>query len=266
MSISEGNAIEDTPARARKNVIQVLLAPVVAAHRETGGAGFDARVPAALLTCALSVTLINYYGQASQFAAWFPSLCEGEWADLPARLWWLAVRIVGYALLPLVVARAAGVGAGDLGLRAAGLRRQLWIFAAMYATVLPLVVLASYGRGFQRTYPLYKLAGADAAHLAAWWLIYATSLFTIELFYRGFLIGMLRRSLGAYGIFVSVIPYVMIHSHKPLSESVGSIITGTLFGALALGYRSIWVGVFTHVSVALTMDALALLHQGAWRL
>jgi len=40
----------------------------------------------------------------------------------------------------------------------------------------------------------------------------------------------------------------------------GSIFAGIVLGTLAMATRSIWCGVLIHVSVAWTMDCLALMH------
>jgi len=78
---------------------------------------------------------------------------------------------------------------------------------------------------------------------------------------------MLRPTLGLYAIFVMMVPYVLIHAFgKPFGETLGAILTGLVLGALAMATRSIWFGYLIHVSVALTMDVLALAHKGVIRL
>ena len=70
----------------------------------------------------------------------------------------------------------------------------------------------------------------------------------------------LKRALGSHAIFVMCVPYCMIHFHKPVQEVTGAIFAGIILGTLALRTRSIWCGVLIHVSVAWTMDLLALSH------
>jgi membrane protease YdiL (CAAX protease family) len=55
------------------------------------------------------------------------------------------------------------------------------------------------------------------------------------------------------------LPYLMIHFPKPWLEATGAIFFGLFPGMLALRTRSIWGGVLVHVSIALSMDLLALL-------
>lgn len=248
--------------------LRQLVDEVREAHASSRAGPFDPRVPAALITCALSITLLYYYGEAGRFAQLFPSLAKGAadtaadpWIELRSRLWWLGSRILLYVIVPACVARASGIELRELGLTFRGFRRHVWIYATLYGLVLPAVVAVSYTDRFLRRYPLYKDAGLDGAHLAAWFAIYAASFFTIEFFYRGFLVAMLRRSMGLHAVFVMVVPYVFIHQHKPIAETLGAVVTGTIFGALALGTGSIWFGYLTHVSVAFTMDLLAIAHH-----
>jgi membrane protease YdiL (CAAX protease family) len=138
--------------------------------------------------------------------------------------------------------------------------RHVWIYAALFAAILPVIVGASFTAPFQHTYPFYKLAARSWTDLAAWEAMYALSFLALEFFFRGFLLFALRRPFGANAIFVMCVPYCMIHFHKPVAEVVGAIFAGIILGTLALRTRSIWCGVLIHVSVAWTMDLLALSH------
>jgi len=59
-----------------------------------------------------------------------------------------------------------------------------------------------------------------------------------------------------------VIPYALIHVHKPLPEALAAVVAGLVLGWLAVKTRSIWPGVLVHGSVALMMDVFALFHAG----
>ena len=64
--------------------------------------------------------------------------------------------------------------------------------------------------------------------------------------------------LGRFAIFAMVLPYTMIHFRKPLLETVGAVIAGTVLATLSLRTGSVWGGVFIHVAVAIAMDVAAL--------
>jgi membrane protease YdiL (CAAX protease family) len=89
--------------------------------------------------------------------------------------------------------------------------------------------------------------------------MYSAQFFSLEFFFRGFMLQALKRSLGAYAIFVMVVPYCMIHFGKPMPETLGAIAAGLVLGTLALRTGSIWAGFLIHVSVVWTMDLLALI-------
>jgi len=148
----------------------------------------------------------------------------------------------------------------DYGLTTRDISRHVWIYVALFAAILPIVIAASYTRPFQAVYPFYKLAGRSWTDFVAWELMYAASFVALEFFFRGFLLFALERQMGAYAIFVMIVPYCMIHFHKPVAEVIGAIFAGVVLGTLAMATRSIWCGVLIHISVAWTMDCLALWH------
>jgi membrane protease YdiL (CAAX protease family) len=219
----------------------------------------DPRVPVALVFTALVMVWNEYLGDRDTFARWFPDLSGHRDFELWSYAWWTGSKLVGYALAPVLLLRAIGVPRSTLHVDPASLRRHLPTYALLYVIVVPCVVLASGTKAFQATYPFYKLAARSWRDLLLWEAMYAASFIALELFYRGFLLGMLRRSLGPYAIFVMIVPYCMIHFGKPAAESVGAIVAGIALGTLAMATRSIWGGVLIHIAIAWTMDLAALL-------
>ena len=124
--------------------------------------------------------------------------------------------------------------------------------------MLPLLVAASYLPSFQSSYPFYDRAGESWVHFVVYECLYGLQFIGVEFFFRGFLIFALFRTFGWYSLLISAVPYVMIHFNKPLPETLGALIAGTVLGYLALKTRSIWPGVFVHGGVALTMDCLSM--------
>ena len=80
-----------------------------------------------------------------------------------------------------------------------------------------------------------------------------------EFFFRGVLIHGLKHRFGFYSIFISIIPYCMIHFQKPFLEALGSIIAGLILGMMSLRTNSVIMGTALHFGVALTMDICALM-------
>src|SRR5262249_28598266 len=158
-----------------------------------------------------------------------------------------------------LVLTAMGERIRDYGWSVAGLRRHARVYGALYLLVLPILIGASFSKAFQHTYPFYRGAARSWTDFLIWEGLYGFQFVTLEFFFRVFLLFALRRALGAYSIFVMIVPYCIIHWHKPIAEVLGAIAAGTVLGTLALRARSIWLGVAIHIGVALTMDVLSLL-------
>jgi membrane protease YdiL (CAAX protease family) len=88
--------------------------------------------------------------------------------------------------------------------------------------------------------------------------------FALEVFFRGFMLSPLRRSLGSGAIFAMCVPYVMIHYGKPYLEAGGALIAGVALGSLAMRTRSVYAGFMVHATVALLMDGLAITAGGGF--
>jgi hypothetical protein len=232
-----------------------------AAEERARHPGFDNRVLLVLLFVAFIMVFQEYYGDRPAFETYVGwRLAEWRYHALASFGWWSGAKLLGYLILPSLALWAMGARLRDFGLGLRGLGQHLWIYGALYVAILPLIVAASYTRPFLNTYPFYKLAARSWGDLIVWELFYACSFFALEFFFRGFMLFTLKRSLGAYAIFVMIVPYCMIHFHKPVAEVCGAIFAGVVLGTLAMATRSIWCGVLIHVSVAWTMDILAILH------
>jgi len=219
----------------------------------------DWKVMIILVTAAASLTVQEYLGQRGAYDDWFPLVRGDRYGTLKGYAWWTAWRVIGYVAIPVaVIAALPGERVRDYHLSLRGFTRHLWIYVAMFALILPAVVIASRTDAFRHTYPFYRLATRSSFDLWTWELMYALQFLSLEFFFRGFLLHGLRRALGANAIFVMVVPYCMIHFGKPMAETFGAIGAGLILGTLAMRTRSIWGGVLIHVGVAWTMDLLAL--------
>jgi membrane protease YdiL (CAAX protease family) len=228
--------------------------------------GFDARPMIVLVLAALVLIFQEYYGDRPNFEEYFGRYVGySRWYQLYTLAWWAGAKVVGYLCVPALTVWLALRGRlRDYGMTIRGLRRHVWIYVALYAAIVPIIVAASSTHAFQATYPFYREASRSWRDLVAWELMYAATFFSLEFFFRGFLLFALERTMGAYAIFVTIVPYCMIHFHKPVAEVVGAIFAGIVLGTLAMVTRSIWCGVLIHVSVAWTMDLLALARSGTF--
>lgn len=229
----------------------------------------DPRPLVVLLSTAVFLTLIEYFGDRGHFrqvvGQLWPELMFHRYFELISFGYWTGARVVGYVVLPwLVVLFMKGERLRDYGLSTRGFLRHLWVYGVLFAIVLFPVVMVSFTKTFQHTYPFYKLAARSWTDFLLWELLYALQFWALEVFFRGYMIHPLKRSMGAYAIFAMAVPYCMIHYNKPLAEVLGAVLAGMVLGTLSLRTGSIWCGALIHVSVAVSMDSLALMHTAGY--
>ena len=214
---------------------------------------------------ALLVLMANEYWPRESFRELMPrDITKGVDRNFYRRLWWAWFLCFSYIVPVALYARfVLDMRLSDLGLRAQGLLRHSWIYVAGFLIVLPFVVMVSTEASFLTTYPFYRKAGESLPRLVAWELSYAAQFVGLEFFFRGALLFCAVRLLGPWVIPVMVFPYVMLHFGKPALECLGSVIAGVALGVVALRTRTIYAGMLIHISVAWTMDMLALWHKGA---
>jgi len=254
------------------------------------------KVISVLVLAAISLTLLEYLGKSSYYWEYVHSRGVGQGAldllkirfmDDPvsaprgwhlvelftrpireknspeAQLWqllyWAGVCVVSYFLIPaLFVVVVLRERLSDYGLRLKGTLQHMWVYVLMFSVILPLVYLVSASPQFQQQYPFYGAAARNPLGFWTWELAYAAQFLSLEFFFRGFILHGTKERFGAYSVMVMVVPYCMIHYGKPMPETFGAIIAGTVLGLLSLRTGSIILGFMIHVSVALTMDLTSL--------
>jgi membrane protease YdiL (CAAX protease family) len=235
----------------------------------------DHRPFVALVLIAFILTVQDYYGGRVFFDLKVaPLLASAETAHPAVRYhryeelwgfaWWAGTRISGY-VLPFafwkIFFRADSLR--DLGLRTRGFFDHAWIYGLFLAVVLPAMLIVAQSPDFGTYYPFYKQASRSWFDFLVWEAMYFAQFFALEMFFRGFWLGVLRKSFGSGAIFVMAVPYCMIHYGKPYLEACGAIVAGIALGSLSMKTRSIYQGFLVHVTVAGLMDWLSLRHRKA---
>jgi membrane protease YdiL (CAAX protease family) len=144
-----------------------------------------------------------------------------------------------------------------------GFFKHAWIYGLFLGCVLPAMWMVSRQPDFGTYYPFYKQASRSWFDFLAWEAMYFVQFFALEMFFRGFWLGALRRSFGSGAIFAMAVPYCMIHYGKPYLEANGAIVAGIALGSLSMRTKSIYQGFLVHITVAGLMDWLALSHRHA---
>ncbi len=239
---------------------------------------WDPRPAVAFAILALVLTMQEYYGgrhfYESIIRPWLAAHQAGlvgkvfklaKYDELFGYAWWAFARIFGYVFVPLPLWKLMFPRDSllDMGLRIRGLWRHAWIYVLCLAVVVPSMLIVARQPDFGNYYPFYKLSSRSWLDLALWEVMYFGQFFALEMFFRGWLLGALRKNLGSGAIFAMVVPYCMIHYGKPYLEANGAIIAGVVLGSLSMRTRSIYSGFLVHITVALAMDLLALSHRHA---
>lgn len=140
----------------------------------------------------------------------------------------------------------------------------------MLLIMLPLIVFASTQADFLATYPKLRSVAGDSMASLPWWkkvlfeLSYGTDFFTIELFFRGFLILAFAKFAGKDAILPMACFYCTIHFGKPLAECISSYFGGMLLGIVVYKTQSIFGGLMVHLGIAWMMEIGGFV-GGSWK-
>lgn len=131
----------------------------------------------------------------------------------------------------------------------------------MLLLMVPLIAAASTQADFLTSYPRVQkfltLDFTNAEHLkhfALYEFLYGLDFFSIEFFFRGFLILAFVGIVGPRAILPMAYIYVVIHWNKPMGELISSFFGGSLLGIVAYYSRSIVGGIIVHVGIAWMME------------
>ncbi len=239
---------------------------------------YDYRRPIACFSIvSVVLTLQEYYGGRaifdSQLRPWLNELEAGGWTfiqmakydELYSYSWWVFARVLGYVLIPLPLWKLLFPRDSllDMGLRGRGFMSHLWIYGLCLAVVVPAMLIVAQQPDFGTYYPFYKQSSRSWFDFLCWEAMYFLQFFALELFFRGWFLGALRRNFGAGAIFAMALPYCMIHYGKPYLEANGAIVAGIVLGSLAMRTKSIYAGFLVHITVAFSMDFLSLWQRDA---
>jgi membrane protease YdiL (CAAX protease family) len=238
--------------------------------RDSGGVDYRPQLCLVIVTIVLTVQ--EYYGGRSYYDTvlrpWLEGVeaSGGKWVKLSkydslyGYTWWVLARVLGYVVVPVAAWKIFYPRDSllDYGLRGRGFFSHLWLYGVFLAIVVPVMFIVSRQPDFGTYYPFYKLSSRSWADLLAWEAMYGLQFFALEFFFRGWMVGALRKSLGAAAILVMCVPYTMIHYGKPYLEAHGALIAGIVLGSLSMKTKSVYSGFLLHVSVAFGMDLLSL--------
>ncbi len=130
----------------------------------------------------------------------------------------------------------------------------------MLLIMIPLIAAASTQHDFLQQYPKLNEVILPP-HLTPAWLYkllfelsYGSDFFSIELFFRGFLVLAFAKYAGKDVILPMACFYCTIHFGKPLGECISSYFGGALLGIVVYNTKSIFGGLVVHLGIAWMME------------
>lgn len=232
---------------------------------KTSNYNLDKKVMGILFIVSFALLFNEYLGRES-FLILIANIIDYNVPDSPLfyLAYWASMTIIFYLILPILFIKLIFKNKlSEYGLSAKGIFKSYKIYFLFFLFMVPLIFFVSASENFQNKYPFYSPFGESLyPNFIIWQFLYLLQFFSLEFFFRGFMLHGIKQRFGFYSIWVMMIPYMMIHFGKPMPETISAIFAGIILGALSLKSRSIWLGVAIHYSVAITMDLMSLWRKG----
>lgn len=219
-------------------------------------ARFDFKPLIVLLSTAVLLTVHEYFGNhrfrhLSFLSESLRNAPDWKMWDLA---WWSGSRVLLFLVVPTAIILAIpGERLRDYGWSLRGVGQRLGALLVL-VVALPILVqtLDLDGRWLE---PTLQMARRSTDTLVVWSALVAAQIVAVEFFFRGFILGATRRSMGVHSVLAMMVPWCMFHYDKGQSAGLYAIATGILLGIVALRTRSIWPGVLTQaVATVLVLE------------
>lgn len=241
----------------------------------------EKKTAAVSLVALLVMVIWLYQGHANFFTLKFGEHFKDDpYLDWYQYLWMHSMAFILWLIIPLLLiklwlrekAKDYGISLGDW--------RFGCKFLALFIVVMAVpVYLTAKDPQFQAEYPLTKLAGKSGGHFFLWELTYLVYYIGFEFLFRGLMLFGLKDRIGPFlAIMAQTIPSTIIHASmtvgvaggiiligKPQGETFAAILSGLVFGALALRTRSILWPLLAHWYVGALTDFFSLWLAGLWK-
>lgn len=211
-----------------------------------------------LVSAPLLLSLYWYFGSADAFGRFFPGLATTPDFEYYSRIYQFISFFLLLFVVPLIYLKFGirkqlsdyGFGLGD---RAYGVR---FCLIAVPFLILPLISLAATMPDVRAEYPLAKLLFSRRDLVLSYEVTYVALYYLAwEFYFRGFVLFGLKDKFGSMNaVLIQTISSALIHLGKPDVEMFGSILSGIIFGALALRTRSFWYVFLLHATIGVLTD------------
>lgn len=217
--------------------------------------------PIAMVYCALILVLMEYFFLPFRVEKWLAKPGFTMWTppSLDAGLIWAASCFVGFLLIPVMIVKfVLKYDPLMFGFSTKDFFKHMRIYLGLYIFMIPLIYMAFLRPEFSTLYPFIPSVKQSLPDFLIWEAAYILQFFCLEFFFRGYILYTLEKHMNRWlAIAVMVVPYTMIHFHKPPLECIGAIFAGFVLGHLSLKYRTWLGGAVLHSLVAVTIDSLS---------
>ncbi len=167
------------------------------------------------------------------------------------------LKVVGVLVMLAVVYRLFNEQDSFYGLKLKSLNVRPYLI--MLLIMIPLVALASTQQDFLFVYPKFQKISFLGGDNKGWYkllyeLSYGSDFFTIELFFRGFLVLAFCRYAGKHAVLPMALFYCTIHFGKPMGECISSYFGGLILGIVIYNTKTIFGGLLVHLGIAWLME------------
>lgn len=223
----------------------------------------DKKTAVIFLSIALLQTL-SYYVASKQFfsenlAMYFP---ENDLSPLFGYLYWFLADCILYLLIPLLIIRylfketpgSYGLCRGEMS---TGVK---WVlpFLALMGIVLWFI---SADKNLYDAYPQARLIGENYEIFLIFECCIFLYLVAWEFVWRGYMLFGLKEKFGISAVLIQMLPFVILHNGKPITETLGAIAGGVVLGLLAIRTGSFLYGVLVHFGMFFMLDVLLVLRH-----
>jgi len=187
----------------------------------------------------------------------FPLSSDATWNEYWNQILYWPIRVVILSSILYLVWKRFDPEQPFYGLTIKNLNWRPYVL--MLAIMLPLIMAASTQEDFLTTYPKLQSSLSVTGQLS-WFhkllfeLSYGTDFFSVEIFFRGFLILAFLKWAGKDALLPMACFYCTIHFGKPLGECISSYFGGLILGIVVYHTRSIWGGLMVHLGIAWLME------------
>lgn len=220
----------------------------------------------ALIYTAIILTCMDYFFIPPRLESIISGNGVGGWyvPSLTAGLGWVLSCLLGFLVLPAIFIKFIfKKDVSSYGFSANQFGSHLKIYLGLFLFMFPFIYIAAGSPAFRSVYPFVPAAKTSITNFLIWEVAYLSQFFALEFFFRGYLLYTLEKHMNKFlAIAVMVVPYTMIHFHKPYTETFGAVIAGCVLGFLSLKYRSWLGGALLHSLVAISADVLASFGSG----